>query len=113
PGVLARFYQGVLEWVLNHKLITFSLAIIVLASSFFRVPVVGVSFLPDQEDKYLMITYSSDPGDLLEDVEQRALEAEKYILDRPNVMSLQYSVGGEIPLSPGPFKSGLFFIQYD
>lgn len=113
PGVLARFYQGVLEWVLNHKLITFSLAIIVLASSFFLVPVVGVSFLPDQEDKFVMITYSPDPGDLLEDVEQRALEAEKYILDRPNVMSLQYSVGGENPLSPGPSKSGLFFIQYD
>lgn len=113
PGALAHAYQKVLRWTLNHKLVTFSLAIILLVSSLFLVPVVGVSFIPEEEEKYVMVTYSPDPGDLLEDVAERALEAEEYILDNANVTNLQYSVGGENPLSPGPSKSALFFVQYD
>ncbi len=111
-GKLASSYQKMLNWSLNHKLITFGLAVLLLIGSFALVPVIGVSFLPDQEDKYMMITYSPDPGDRIEDVEARALIAEKYILERPGVEKMQYSVGGANPMRPGPSKSGLFFIQY-
>ena len=40
-----------------------------------------------------MVTYSPEPGVMLEDVEERALKAEKLILDQPGVETMQYSIG--------------------
>ncbi|UNK18135.1 efflux RND transporter permease subunit [Paenibacillus sp. N3/727] len=113
PGALARGYQSVLRWSLNHKLITFGIAIVLLVGSLFLTKFVGVSFLPEQEDKYTMVTYSPQPGDRLEDVEQRALKAEKYILGQDGVQSMQYSIGGSNPLGMGSANSGLFYVMYD
>lgn len=113
PGKLALRYRGLLTSALNHKIITLVTAFALLIGSLFLVPLIGASFLPEQEDKYAMITYSPEPGDRVEDVEERALIAEKYIMELPDVTSLQYSVGGANPLQPGPSKSGLFFLQYD
>ncbi|MGM1049125.1 MAG: efflux RND transporter permease subunit [Bacillota bacterium] len=113
PGALARGYQSVLRWSLNHKLITFGIAIVLLVGSLFLTKFVGVSFLPEQEDKYAMVTYSPQPGDRLEDVEQRALKAEKYILGQDGVQSMQYSIGGSNPLGMGSANSGLFYVMYD
>lgn len=113
PGALARGYQSILRWTLNHKLITFGIAILLLVGSLFLTRFVGVSFMPEQEDKYAMVTYSPQPGDRLEDVEERALKAEKYILGQDGVQSMQYSIGGSNPLGMGSANSGLFFVMYD
>lgn len=113
PGALGRSYQKALNWTLNHKLITFGGAILLLVGSLFLVGIIGVSFLPEEEEKYAMITYTPEPGERLEDVEQKALEAEKIILAREGLVNMQYSVGGGNPFGPGPSKSGLFYIQYE
>ncbi|MFC7678633.1 efflux RND transporter permease subunit [Paenibacillus sp. GCM10028914] len=113
PGTLARGYQSALRWTLNHKLITFGVAILLLVGSLFLTKFVGVSFMPDQEDKYAMVTYSPQPGDRLEDVEERALKAEKYILAQDGVQSMQFSIGGSNPLGMGSANSGLFYVMYD
>ncbi len=113
PTKFTTGYQSILKWSLNHKLISFGLAVALLLASFALVPVIGVSFLPDQEDKFILVTYSPNPGDRIEDVEERALVAEKLILERDGVDKMQYSIGGQNPLQPGSSKSGLFFIQYD
>jgi len=113
PGYLAGRYRRLLNAALNHKIITLVVAFALLIGSLFLVPLIGASFLPDQEDKYAMVTYSPEPGDRIEDVEQRALIAEKYIMEQQDVHNLQYSVGGENPLQPGPSKSGLFYMQYN
>lgn len=113
PTKFTAGYQSILRWSLNHKLISFGLAVLLLLGSFALVPVIGVSFLPDQEDKYMLVTYSPNPGDRIEDVEKRALVAEKLILERKGVEKMQYSIGGQNPLQIGSSKSGLFFIQYD
>ncbi|TVY01338.1 efflux RND transporter permease subunit [Cohnella terricola] len=113
PGKLAGAYRRFLSSALNHKAITLIVAFALLIGSLFLVPLIGASFLPDQEDKYAMVTYTPDPGDRVEDVEQRALTAEKLIMDQPDIVNLQYSVGGSNPLQPGPSKSGLFYMQFD
>lgn len=115
PGRMARGYQRILNWALSHKLITFGSAVILLVASFFLTPLIGTSFLPDQEDKYIMVTYSPEPGAQLETVEKRALEAEKYILSQPNLDKMQYSVGGSgNPLAGGSSSnSGLFYVEYN
>lgn len=116
PGKLAASYERILEWALNHKIITFGSATVLLAASFFLLPVIGVSFLPEEEQKVVIATYSPDPGQLLEDVEQTALDAETMISEREGVTSYQYSLGGENPMSAmggGGDNSALFFIEYD
>ncbi|QMV42937.1 efflux RND transporter permease subunit [Cohnella cholangitidis] len=113
PGRMANGYRRLLTSALNHKIITLVIAFALLVGSLFLVPLIGASFLPEQEDKYTMVTYSPDPGDSIEDVEERALIAEKYILEQSDITNLQYSVGGSNPLQPGPSKSGLFFVQYE
>lgn len=113
PGALGLGYRRILNWSLNHKLITFIGAVALLVASFFLVPLIGSSFLPEEEEKYTMITYSPGPGKLISDVEKTALEAEKLIMSQDGMENLQYSVGGQSPMSFGPNKSALFYIQYN
>lgn len=116
PGKMAAGYKRILEWSLNHKIITFGGAAVLLAASLFLVPVIGVSFLPEQEQKLVMATYSPEPGQTREDVEEIALNAESAIGERDGVTSYQYSLGGGNPLTAmggGGDNSALFYIEYD
>lgn len=116
PGKMATSYKHILEWALNHKLITFGGASVVLVASLFLVPVIGVSFLPEEEQKMVMATYSPEPGQTRNDVEAIALSAEKAINGRDGVTSYQYSLGGGNPLTAmggGGDQSALFYIEYD
>ncbi|WP_298827103.1 efflux RND transporter permease subunit [uncultured Planococcus sp.] len=116
PGKMAAGYKRILEWSLNHKIITFGGASVVLAASLFLIPVIGVSFLPEEEQKMVMATYSPEPGQTREDVEAIALEAEASIDGREGVTSYQYSLGGGNPLAAmggGGDNSALFYIEYD
>ncbi|WP_410770584.1 efflux RND transporter permease subunit [Fontibacillus sp. BL9] len=113
PKGMALGYQRVLKWSLSHKLITFGVAVVLLVGSLFLYPLVGVSFLPEQEDKYVMVTYSPAPGDRLEDVREKMEKAEKYILAQEDMDKMQYSVGGTNPLGMGSSNSALFYIEYN
>lgn len=113
PGRLALWYKGVLNWTLNHKLVTFGVAVLLLLGSFVLVPVIGVSFLPADEQKSLIITYNPAPGETREQVEAMALEAEKVLMDREGLTIVQYAVGGQNPMNPGASKQALFNMNYD
>jgi hydrophobic/amphiphilic exporter-1 (mainly G- bacteria), HAE1 family len=112
PGKLASVYKKVLNWSLNHKLITFGLAILMLVGSLFLVPVIGMSFLPSDEQKMIVATYKPAPGQTLDEVTRIALEAEGYLEDRSGVKTIQFSVGGENPMNPGQSNSAMFFVEY-
>ncbi|CAM2927956.1 efflux RND transporter permease subunit [Paenibacillus sediminis] len=115
PSKLALGYRKVLNWSLSHKLITFGLAILLLVGSVLLTPLIGTSFLPEQEDKYVMITYSPRPGDLLENVEQKMTKAEAYILKQNGVKKMQYSIGGnnQMPGAVSSSNSALFYVEYN
>ena len=116
PGKMATSYKRILEWSLNHKLITFGGASVVLVASLFLIPVIGVSFLPEEEQKMVMATYSPEPGQTREEVEAIALDAEGAIDGREGVTSYQYSLGGGNPMAAmggGGDNSALFYIEYD
>ncbi|OPA79465.1 Swarming motility protein SwrC [Paenibacillus selenitireducens] len=116
PGKLSGFYKRVLTWCLDHKLITFGAAIILLVGSLFLTKAVGVSFLPSQEDKYVMVTYTPAPGELKADVEQDALKAEEYIMKRAGVEKMQYSIGSNnsmMSMGGGSSNSALFYVIYN
>lgn len=51
PSKLANIYKRILAWALNHKIITSSIAVLLLVGSLALVPIIGVSFLPSEEEK--------------------------------------------------------------
>ncbi len=112
-GKLAVSYRRLLEWTLNHKLITALISLALLAGSLFLIPKVGVSFLPDEEQKTMYLTYTPAPGEPLETVDETAKKAEDLLMDRKHVEMVQVSVGGENPMSPGATNGGLLFVTFD
>lgn len=113
PGKLAFGYKKVLNWSLNHKILTFGLAILLLVGSLFLVPIIGVSFLPSDEQKMVVATYKPAPGQTLDEVKRIATDAEEFFEDRAGVKTVQFSVGGENPMNPGQSNSAMFFVEYD
>ncbi|MEN1938011.1 efflux RND transporter permease subunit [Paenibacillus sp. 102] len=113
PSKLANGYKRVLGWALNHKIITSSLAVLLLVGSLALVPIIGVSFLPSEEEKMIIATYNPEPGQTLEDVEKITTKAEKHLQDKKDVKTIQFSLGGENPMSPGKTNQAMFFVQYD
>lgn len=112
-GKLASKYRKVLHWSLNHKLITSSLAILLLVGSLFLVPIIGASFLPSEEEKMVIATYNPAPGQTLDQVIEIASEAEEFFDQRKGVKMIQFSVGGENPMNPGQSNAAIFFVEYD
>ncbi|MDF9840068.1 MULTISPECIES: efflux RND transporter permease subunit [unclassified Paenibacillus] len=113
PGRMAAGYQKILDWCLSHKLITFGAAVLLLAGSLFLIKPIGVSFMPSQEDKSVIMTFSPKAGQTAEDVQEQGLKAEKFILAQEHVTNLQYSIGGSGFMGMGSNNSGLFYITYD
>lgn len=113
-GKLSKGYQRILNWCLSHKAITFGSAVILLVGSLLLYPLIGTSFMPEQKDKFALLTYTPEPGDQLEVVEKRALDAEKFLLKQNGLEKMQYSIGGANPLGgASSSNSGLFYIEYN
>lgn len=112
-GKLAGFYKGVLNWSLDHKLITFGGATALFAASLFLLPVIGFSFLPDQAENELTLTYKATIDETREDVESLAMEVEEELLSLGEIETLQFSVGGQNPMQPGNDKQAIFYVKFD
>lgn len=113
PGKIAGVYRSILNWTLNHKLITTILAIALFAGSLALVPFVGTSFLPEEDEKMMYVTYTPEPGETKEDVEETVSDVEAFFIDRKNVESVQVSIGGENPMMPGQNNGALMYVIYD
>ncbi len=112
-GKTATAYEKILNWTLNHKLITSVISIALLVGSLFLVPIIGVSFLPEEEQKMMYITYTPEPGETLEAVNENVEIAESYLMDLKDVETIQVSVGGENPMAPGASNGALMFVTFN
>jgi HAE1 family hydrophobic/amphiphilic exporter-1 len=113
PGKMAGAYRSILNWSLNHKWITSGIAVLMLVGSLFLVPVIGVSFLPSEEQKLVYATYKPAPGETKEQVEEVVAKAEDQLMNRKDVSLVQFSLGSENPMNPGDTNSAVFFIEYE
>lgn len=111
-GTLEKIYKSILSWSLEHKLITFSGAIVLFVSSLFLIPVIGFSFLPDAEENEMTMTYKATFDENRTDVESLAKKAEKEIVSLEEVETLQFSVGGQNPMQLGNDKQAIFYVKY-
>lgn len=111
--VIASIYGRMLEWALRHKVVTFLGALVLLIASLALLPVVGVSFLPSDQEKTIILTYSPDPTLPPDKTKQAALDAEKWLMAQSGVKLVQFSQGAGNPFRPGGgSKDTLFFVRY-
>lgn len=110
-GRIALFYKKILNWSLNHKLVTFGIACLLLIGSLFLIPLIGVSFIENEGQKVVYATYAPEPGETLSDVKKIAGKAEDYLIHRKNVKNVQYSIG-ESAFSTNS-NSAIFVVEYD
>lgn len=112
-GLLAEGYKNILRWSLNHKVITTSLAVLLLAGSLFLIPMIGVSFIASDKEKMVYAVYSPEPGQPREEVMKIADRAEKIFQSRKGVKTIQFSFGSENPMNPGQSNNAIFYVEYE
>ncbi|NLP51863.1 efflux RND transporter permease subunit [Bacillus sp. RO1] len=91
-GKLANWYKGVLNWSLNHKIITSIIAVVLLVGSLGLTPLIGFSFLGSEEEKVMYLTYTPEAGELREETLANVEEVEKAMMERDDIDIVQLSV---------------------
>ncbi|MFJ5792154.1 efflux RND transporter permease subunit [Lysinibacillus sp. NPDC093197] len=91
-GKLATWYRGVLEKALNHKIITSTIAILMLVGSLALTPLIGFSFMGSQEEKVMYLTYTPGTGELNDETEANVATVEKELMKRKDIDILQVSI---------------------
>ncbi|MFC5465181.1 efflux RND transporter permease subunit [Lederbergia graminis] len=91
-GKLATWYKGILKWTLNHKIITSTIAVVMLVGSLALTPLIGFSFLGSEEEKVMYLTYTPATGELMEDTLANVTAVEEELLKRKDIDILQLSI---------------------
>lgn len=91
-GALSKWYKGVLEKALNHKIITSLLAVVLLVGSLALTPLIGFSFMGSEEEKVMYLTYTPKAGELPEDTLANIKVVEEKMLKRDDIDIVQLSV---------------------
>ncbi|MCV9887920.1 efflux RND transporter permease subunit [Metabacillus halosaccharovorans] len=90
-GRIATWYKGVLEKVLNHKIITSLIAIVLLVGSLALTPLIGFSFMGSEEEKVIYLTYTPATGELEDETLKNLEEVEKELMKRDDLETVQLS----------------------
>ncbi|MGD7048777.1 efflux RND transporter permease subunit [Rossellomorea marisflavi] len=105
-------YKRLLNWSLNHKIISFVIVNVLLVGSLFLLPLIGVSFIPDSENKVIIASYNPVPGSTNDDIQKEIQKSEDVLLERDHLNDVQASFGEGNPLNPSDTKQVLFIINY-
>lgn len=116
-GKLAKSYKGILNWTLNHKVITSIISIVLLAGSLALTPLIGFSFMGSEEEKVMYLTYTPETGELKEDTLANVAVVEEEMLKRDDIDIVQVSVtesGDEMSAMMGGGGGGaLMYLIFD
>jgi multidrug efflux pump subunit AcrB len=116
-GKLANWYKGVLEWTLNHKIITSIISVVLLAGSLALTPIIGFSFMGSEEDKVMYLTYTPAAGELKEETLANVAEVEDKMLEHEDIDIVQISItedGDPMAAMMGGGSSGaLMYLIFD
>lgn len=116
-GRLAKSYKGILNWTLNHKVITSIISVVLLAGSLALTPLIGFSFMGSEEEKVMYLTYTPETGELKEDTLANVAAVEEEMLKRDGIDIVQVSVtesGDEMSAMMGGGGGGaLMYLIFD
>ncbi|MEK4229498.1 efflux RND transporter permease subunit [Solibacillus sp. FSL H8-0538] len=91
-GKLALWYKGILEKVLNHKIITSIIAVVLLGSSLALTPLIGFSFMGSEEEKVMYLTYTPKTGELKDKTLENVAAIEEELIKHEDINIVQVSV---------------------
>ncbi len=95
-------YKKLLHYALNHTVIVLIAALVVLGSSLFLIPSIGVEFMPSTDEGEVRITGEMDVGTKLDVLDEKFKTIEKIVTDEvPEIKSMVASVGGRSYRSRG------------
>lgn len=86
-------YKRILAWSLNHKAVVLLISLLLLSSTYFLGQMVAVTFIPEQEDKFLMIQLNMPPGTEATAVDEEVQKLDKKLRESPNVLLSQVTSG--------------------
>jgi multidrug efflux pump subunit AcrB len=116
-GKLSKWYKGILNKSLNHKIITSILAVLLLAGSLALTPIIGFSFMGSEEDKVMYLTYTPEAGELKEETLANVEELEEEMLKRDYIDIVQISVTENadpmMAMSGGGAGGALMYLIFD
>ena len=91
-GRLSVIYKKVLTWSLKHKIITSSIAVLLLVGSLALMPIIGFSFMGSEEEKSMMISYTPATGELKEGTIENITAVEDKLLSYDDIEIVQSSM---------------------
>ncbi|KMK77725.1 efflux RND transporter permease subunit [Alkalihalobacillus pseudalcaliphilus] len=116
-GKLAIWYKGILEWTLNHKVITSLISVALLAGSLALTPLIGFSFLGSEEEKVMYLTYTPASGELVDETLENIEVVEQELVKRDDVDILQFSMNNSgdamSAMMGGGAGGALMFVTFD
>ncbi|MDP4093278.1 MAG: efflux RND transporter permease subunit [Bacillota bacterium] len=112
-GKLMKRYQKLLTWSLNHKAIALLVAFLLFIGSLSLLPFIGTSFMPEQKENNINITFDYPAGTDVKVVNDKAIQIEKMLSDDKDVSLYQTTVGSDSsnPMSRTGSSSGSIMIQ--
>lgn len=111
-GKLETWYASIIRKALNHKVIVLIVSIILLVGSFAIVPLLGFTFLPNDENKQVLATVELHASTSLEGANEQSKKAEDKLLQNKQIDGVTASVGGQ-DFSTGVSRSNVvsYFIN--
>ena len=105
-GKLALWYKGILEKALNHKIITSTIAVVLLVGSLALTPLIGFSFMGSEEEKVMYLTYTPKTGELQEETIANVAVVEEELLKRKDIDIVQVSITDSSNVDPATAMMG-------
>ncbi len=89
-----RRYVSLLQKALNHRLRAMLIAVGLFVIGLVTIPIVGIDFMPQEDDGFFGVEIELPPGSPLESTSRLTSEVERYVVTRPWV-ELVFGMGGE------------------
>ncbi|WP_177167912.1 efflux RND transporter permease subunit [Marininema mesophilum] len=90
---ISNGYRKILRWTLNHKVITLILATLIFLGSLPLAGLTGFTFMPEQEEKFLVLNLKMPQGTDIEKLKDEALQLDQKIRKEKDVELSQVMIG--------------------
>ena len=99
-------YQGLLQWALRRRKTVISITLVLFIASAALIPMVGMEFIPKQDNGYFTVDIQLPNSSLLEDTSEIVNKVEKVVTGMPEVDSIFLNVGNQGGMLTGGFGEG-------
>lgn len=103
---LQNFYEPIIKWALEAKVLVISIALILLIGAVFIFSNLGGEFIPKLDEGDFALETRMGPGISLNEMKKNMTKLEKILLEFPEVESVVTKIGAaEIPTDPVPVEA--------